>query len=178
MRELIPDILDELPGLGIEVTYEEGKVADFGNVMTPFQIRNAPQVKWHAEHESYYTLVVIDPDAPKAKYPTLREYNHWLVVNINGSDLRSGDVKIEYTGPLPYRRSGLHRIVFLLYKQIEKSAIDYPKSKRYSRKNRAFFNTRKFAIIWGLGQPVAGNYIRTEWEEPYVDDELLLITDY
>jgi hypothetical protein len=40
---------------------------------------------------------LVDPDAPSRADPEFREYRHWLVVNIKGSDLSSGDIATYYT---------------------------------------------------------------------------------
>jgi phosphatidylethanolamine-binding protein (PEBP) family uncharacterized protein len=37
-------------------------------------------------------LTVADPDAPSRVNPTMREWHHWLVVNIPGNDVKKGEV--------------------------------------------------------------------------------------
>lgn len=58
-----------------------------------------------------------DPDAPSRKEPTRREFRHWLAVNIAGSDLSSGETVFQFIGSGPPQGTGLHRYVFLLFKQ-------------------------------------------------------------
>lgn len=70
-----------------------------------------PEVKWHAEMGAFYTLVMIDADAP-ADYTEVR---HWLVMNIFESDIKNGDEVTAYLGS--GTRSGIHRYIFLMYKQ-------------------------------------------------------------
>lgn len=70
-----------------------------------------PEVKWHAEKDAYYTLVMIDADAP-AEY---NEVRHWLVMNIPESDVKNGDEVVAYLGS--GTRSGIHRYIFLVFKQ-------------------------------------------------------------
>ncbi len=40
-----------------------------------------------------------------------------MVVNIPGGDLSKGTVLTPYAGPSPPKGSGLHRYIFLVYKQ-------------------------------------------------------------
>ncbi|KIH67634.1 phosphatidylethanolamine-binding protein [Ancylostoma duodenale] len=95
----------------------------------------------------------IDADAPSRKDPFLRDYLHWLVVNIPGSHVRNGDELAPYMGPRPPPGSGPHRYYILLYKQRR------PISSKKMR-SRANFETHKFASRNDLGAPVAGNYFK------------------
>ena len=48
----------------------------------------------------------VDPDAPSRKDPKFREWHHWLVANIPGNDIQSGEVLSEYVGSGPPKGSG------------------------------------------------------------------------
>lgn len=61
-----------------------------------------------------------DPDAPSRIEPTYREFKHWLVTNIPGMDVASGDTLTEFVGSGPPMGTGLHRYVFLVYEQPKK----------------------------------------------------------
>lgn len=72
------------------------------------------------EPDICYTLLMIDPDAGKTKPNDPRTgtyYLHWLVVNISGGDLSSGDVLVPYQGPTPPAGTGKHEYIFELYQQ-------------------------------------------------------------
>lgn len=89
-----------------------------GNELTPTQVQNVPiSIEWPAEKDSLYTLVLTDPDAPSRLQPKYREWHHWLVVNIPGNDIASGETLSEYVGSGPPKGTGLHRYVMLVYKQ-------------------------------------------------------------
>lgn len=66
------------------------------------------------------SLYVSDPDAPSRNEPKFREWHHWLVVNIPGNDVSKGETLSEYVGSGPPQGTGLHRYVFLVYKQNDK----------------------------------------------------------
>lgn len=74
-------------------------------------------VTWDAESDSLYTLLFVDPDSPSRKEPKFREIRHWWVVNISGSNVESGETLCNYVGAGPPKDSGLHRYVFLVFKQ-------------------------------------------------------------
>jgi len=48
--------------------------------------------------DSLYTLSLTDPDAPSRADPKFREWWHWLVVNIPGSDISKGEAILQYVG--------------------------------------------------------------------------------
>lgn len=88
-----------------------------GNVLTPSQVKDEPKVTWEAEKGAYYTLVMIDPDAPSRTDYSLREILHWLVMNIPESNVESGDEVVEFIGTGAPKDTGLHRYIFLVFKQ-------------------------------------------------------------
>lgn len=58
-----------------------------------------------------------DPDATSRLNPDLREIRHWLVLNIPECSIEKGDEVIEFIGSGAQKDTGLHRYVFLVYKQ-------------------------------------------------------------
>lgn len=60
---------------------------------------------------------MVDPDAPSRRNPKNREYRHWLVMNIPGNDISKGDEVIQFIGSGAPKKTGLHRYVYLVYKQ-------------------------------------------------------------
>lgn len=67
--------------------------------------------------QQLFTLVFTDPDAPSRVKHSMREFVHWVVVNIPGSDVNRGTEILSYVGPAPPFASGLHRYVFTMYRQ-------------------------------------------------------------
>lgn len=72
---------------------------------------------WDAEKGVYYTLMMVDPDAPSRESFDFREVRHWLVFNILETNVESGDHVSEYRGSGPPKGTGLHRYIFLVFKQ-------------------------------------------------------------
>lgn len=93
---------------------------NLGNELTPTQVKDLPSVSFAADPQKFYTLVMTDPDAPSRIEPTYREFKHWVVVNIPGDDVASGENLAEFVGSGPPMDTGLHRYVFLVYEQPKK----------------------------------------------------------
>lgn len=163
--KIVPDVIDVAPKDTIKVSYPSGKSAESGNTLTPTQVKDQPTVEWAADAGSFYTLVMTDPDAPSRKEPTFREWHHWLVGNIPGNDVAKGEVLSEYVGSGPPPGTGLHRYVFLVYKQHGKLTFDEPRLTNRSGDKRGKFAIRAFAKKYKLGDPIAGNFYEAEYDD-------------
>ncbi|VEN41804.1 unnamed protein product [Callosobruchus maculatus] len=163
-HQIKPDVLADAPEKSIEVKYKNGKEVKLGNELTPTEVKDKPDVKYEGEAGAYYTLIMTDPDAPSRKNPTRREWHHWLVVNIPGTNVNGGETISEYVGSAPPKGSGLHRYVFVLFKQPGKVKFEEPKHSATDG-NRANFNTKNFAKKYNLGKPIAGNFFQAQWDE-------------
>ncbi|XP_011182662.1 protein D3 [Zeugodacus cucurbitae] len=164
--EVIPDLITEGPKDFLNVNYDSGVVADKGVELTPTQVKHQPKVEWTSESaDTYYTLIMTDPDAPSRAKPEMREWHHWLVVNIPGNALDKGEVLSEYIGSGAPKDTGLHRYVFLLYKQPKKLEFSEIHLTNTSAKGREKFSTKNFADKYGLGIPVAGNFFQAQYDE-------------
>lgn len=126
---LTPDILSY--GLAGDtpipnVSWKSGAVATAGNELKPADVQEAPTVQWDgAEEHHSYVIVMTDPDAPTRSDPRFREWWHWIQTNIPGPALKAGKVSEgtehwTYVPPGPPEGTGLHRYVFLIYKQKSK----------------------------------------------------------
>lgn len=111
----------------MQVTYPSGVTADLGNELTPTQVKDKPSLKWEHDEDSFYTLILSDPDAPSRAKPTIREVRHWYVVNIPGNKVEEGDTLFDYIGSGPPKDTGLHRYVFTVYKQPGSLNFDEPR---------------------------------------------------
>lgn len=61
--------------------------------------------------------------------------------------------------------TGLHRYVFLIYKQNGKLTFAEPRLPNTSGENRGGFSIAKFAEKYKLGNPVAGNFYQAQWDD-------------
>lgn len=97
--------------------------ANLGAELTPTAVKDIPNVSWECEKDVLYTLMMVDPDAPSRQDPKFGEVRHWLVVNIPENSISDGKTIVEYIGSGAPKGTGLHRYIFLVYKQNGK--IDY-----------------------------------------------------
>lgn len=136
-----------------------------GNELTPTQVQNEPHVEWSAEDGGYYTLLMTEPDAPSRNDLSLREWQHWLIVNIPGNDITKGTVLSGYQGSGPGKGSGFHRYVYLIFKQSQELQFEEKFSPANSIEGRSNFSTRKFMDKYGFGAPIAGNFYECQYDE-------------
>lgn len=93
------------------------------------------------------------------------QWHHWLVGNVPGNDISKGETLSAYVGSGPPEGTGLHRYVFLIYKQNGKLEFDEPRLANTSGDNRGGFSIAKFAQKYNLGNPVAGNLYQAQWDD-------------
>nr|UYS78440.1 FLOWERING LOCUS T [Iris germanica] len=128
-----------------------------GREFKPSQLIQQPRVEiGGTDYRTFYTLVMVDPDAPSPSNPHLKEYLHWMVTDIPGTTGASFGKEIMcYESPRP--TAGIHRFVFVLFQQLGRQTV-------YAPDWRHNFNTRNFAEIYNLGSPVAAVYFNCQRE--------------
>ncbi|XP_001850217.2 protein D1 [Culex quinquefasciatus] len=167
-HEVVPDVVDAAPTELAKVSYPSGVSANGGNELTPTQVKEQPQIEWTVDDpSSYYTLFMVDPDAPNRAEPKFRSVCHWFVGNIPGTRIAEGDHRIAFVGSGPPQGSGLHRYIFLVYKQPtgKLDLSDAPQTSNRSRNNRLNFQHKSFVERYGLGPLVAGNFYRAQFDD-------------
>ncbi|XP_020599121.1 protein HEADING DATE 3A-like [Phalaenopsis equestris] len=114
----------------------------------PSNVVNRPRVEVGGEDlRTFYTLIMVDLDAPNPSNPTLKEYLHWMVTDIPATtDASFGSELLKYESPHPM--TGIHRIVLALLKQQKRGTVLKPDS-------RENFDTQTFAQANNLKTPVA-----------------------
>ncbi|XP_030971915.1 protein MOTHER of FT and TFL1-like isoform X2 [Quercus lobata] len=142
--KVIGEVLDMFtPAINFTVHYGSKQVAN-GCDIKPSMAVDRPKVQILGPRVStnLYTLIMVDPDAPSPSEPALREWLHWIVVDIpEGSDATKGLI--------------LFTILF------EKSEMMVGCSPPDARGN---FRARQFAAQYGLGLPVAAVYFNSQKE--------------
>nr|ATU06688.1 FTL2 [Lilium sp.] len=157
VSRVVRDVLDPFTRkISLRVVYGS-KVVTNGREFKPSEVVNQPRVEIGGNDlRNFYTLVMVDPDAPSPSNPNLREYLHWLVTDIPGGTAASfGQEKTCYESPYP--RAGIHRFVLVLFQQLGRQTV-------YAPDWRQNFNTRDFAEHYNLGSPVAAIYFNCQRE--------------
>lgn len=133
--------------------------------MTPTSVQYKPLVWWNASPTQYYTLIMADPDCPSRADRSLGAVNHWIVGNILGSDICSGDTLVEFIGSGPSNGSNVHRYVIVVFAQPNgRIAFDEAHLLPSNLRDRLNFSVQDFADRYGLSGPVAGNFYRAEFD--------------
>lgn len=163
---VVPDVVAAAPKDELHVKYDKtNHEVKLGNELPPKDVKDIPHVTFEGAADAFYTLMMVDPDAPSRKDPKNREFQHWLVVNIPGNDVTNGEILSEYVGSGPPKDTGLHRYVFLLYKQPEKIEFQETKITNKEGKGRGKFDAKKFAEKYKLGEPIAANFFQAQYDD-------------
>ncbi|XP_055323149.1 protein D3-like [Sitodiplosis mosellana] len=150
----------------LKVVYPDGTAVRLGNELKPSQIQDKPtEVAWPCKEGAYYTVLMYNPDGPSRVAPVNREYRHWLVVNIPENDIEKGQEVVGYSKGVPPKGSGLHRYVFLVFKQPKIIKYNEPYESPENHDNRPKTSAAKLAKEYGLGDPVCGNFLQTQYIE-------------
>uniref|UniRef100_A0A8B9ELD8 Phosphatidylethanolamine-binding protein 4 n=1 Tax=Anser cygnoides TaxID=8845 RepID=A0A8B9ELD8_ANSCY len=163
-----------LPRGDLEVTYPQ--LGDVGCSYIPqcHQYRwrlsrewGSPRVRYpRADKSKKYVLMLVDPDAPSRADPRNRFWRHWLLADVRGTDLRTGDLKgrvlTDYVRPTPPPRSGYHRYQLRLYEQPAGQHIALGPEELLSLGAWAM---ESFVERFRLGSPVASTQFLTKHHE-------------
>ncbi|XP_075081993.1 protein FLOWERING LOCUS T 1-like [Nicotiana tabacum] len=162
LGRVIGDVLDPFTkSIDLRVVYSSRQVIN-GCDFRPSQVIHQPRIDiGGADNCTFYTLVMVDPDAPTPTNPNMREYLHWshLFVSTLLTDIPAaigvsfGNEVVSYESRgSPRPTIGIHRFVFVLFLQLRRE------NNVYAPQSRQNFNTRDFAELYDLGLPVAAVY--------------------
>ncbi|CAL0322774.1 unnamed protein product [Lupinus luteus] len=153
---VIGDVLNPFTTLvSFRVSFSNREISN-GYELRPSHVVNRPRVSVGGDDlRTFYTLVMVDADAPSPSNPFLREYLHWMVTDIPSttSAVFGRDVMF-YESPQP--SEGIHRLVFVLFKQLGRDTVFAPEWRQN-------FNSRNFAEINNL-IPAAAVYFNCQRE--------------
>jgi hypothetical protein len=75
-NDIVPKVLEEGPTELAKVKFSDGHEAELGNLLTPQQTNVQPNVEWDSQKQNggqiFYTVAMVDPDAPSRANPTNR----------------------------------------------------------------------------------------------------------
>lgn len=161
----LPDLDNaEGPSSELLVEFPSGVRIKMGAKMKLADVRDAPvKVKCHAaaaaaNQDDLFALAFVDPDAPSSTKHTQRAWLHWLMVNIPGFQLDKGRVLCNYAPSTPPANTGIHRYVFLLFKQEEQ--LDQVAA--YDDSRRGKFSIADFSKKYNLGEVLGVTYYLAE----------------
>ncbi|XP_051769744.1 39S ribosomal protein L38, mitochondrial isoform X1 [Ctenopharyngodon idella] len=156
-----------VPRVMLHVAYgdDSSAVVHFGNHLTPSQAAKAPQIRFEAEENSLWTLLLTSPD--EHLLDGEQEYLHWLVGNIPGNSVTSGEEICHYISPFPARGTGLHRYAYILFKQ--DGPVDFSADIRpapcYCLKHRTFRTIDFYRRHQDVITPSGLAFFQCQWDQ-------------
>lgn len=163
-HSVVPDVIDCPPHKLLKILYDGSLPISPGSTIKPSQTEFEPLLQWTCDPKTYHVICMTDPDSPNRSSPTLKELHHWLVGNVVGCKQTTGKTLSEYIPCGPPEGTGLHRFVFLVYRQKDLINFEEPFLAKKFIKPRVKFSINKFAEKYDLGNPVAGNFFFAEYD--------------
>ncbi|XP_055691254.1 protein D3-like [Lutzomyia longipalpis] len=165
---IVPNVIPVAPTRQLEVIYGTFNRVSLGEELSPAAVRNSPNVVkcilCGIRLTGFYTLVLIDPDAPRPDNPFEANFLHHMVVNVPGHrfgfGLHMGETVAEYVGTQQSQSTAFHRYIFLLYQQpTGRRLFNEPRINATETALRRNFALDTFVSKYGL-QLVAGNFFQ------------------
>ncbi|XP_046887699.1 39S ribosomal protein L38, mitochondrial [Hypomesus transpacificus] len=160
-----------VPRVKLCISYGQDNSAQVhhGNHLTPTEAAVAPQVTFEAEEGSLWTLLLTSPDEHLQE--SEGEYLHWLVGNIQGSVVQSGEELASYLPPFPAKGTGFQRFVYVLFKQDRR--IDYrahePNRACVSLAERSFKTVEFYRSHQDSMTPAGLAFFQCQWDPSVTD---------
>ncbi|XP_018917620.2 protein D1 [Bemisia tabaci] len=166
---IIPDILASAPPYFAKITFGPRLCPSMGQQVELHQVKYPPvKLEWPALEDDFFTLLLVDIDAPSKMAPYEREYLHWMAVNIQGPDLKTDEIVVDYISPHPLVGTGNHRFVFFVLRQPDgeiEFREGYLNALHHDDSRRTSFSSRFFAKHYEM-EFYAVNFLRIEWSSP------------
>nr|AFM90991.1 phosphatidylethanolamine-binding protein 2 [Callorhinchus milii] len=156
---------DVQPETAMKVKYNGLEITTLGQTLKAGEIKNRPfTINWKGmKMNKFYTLLLVDLDAPSRAAPSQREWRHFMLYNMKGNVMDSGIVQAPYIGSLPPAGSGFHRYVWPVYEQNGRLTVT-ERPLQLSFFGRGGFQSAKFRIQHNMKGPVAGTAYRCQWD--------------
>lgn len=133
-----------------------GLAINYNQIIDLKLVQVEPEIIYDYKPDKYYTILMVDPDAPSRDNPTKKYYLHWIRINNNNNI-------VPFVPSTPPPGSGFHRYCILLFEQ--ETPLDQYKLLKQLKKDgqleRANFNPKNFEKYYNL-KMVACNKFQTK----------------
>ncbi|XP_043463202.1 39S ribosomal protein L38, mitochondrial [Leptopilina heterotoma] len=142
-----------------------------GNFITARDTLNEPTIKYRAEPNTLWSLLLTTPDGNLSK--SNLEICHWFIGNIPGDSIEKGDLMLNYMRPIPPRGIGYCRYIFILYKQDKR--IDFSEYRKSPHEQHFCLVDRNWNTLDFYRKhqdyitPVGLSFFQTEWDASLID---------
>eukprot|EP00051_Salpingoeca_urceolata_P031883 m.13367 g.13367 ORF g.13367 m.13367 type:complete len:217 (+) comp4540_c0_seq1:63-713(+) len=127
-HQVVPLVYSAAPPELLTVAHPCGFSPGMAATVTPTQVLERPTaLSWPGlDPKSFYTVMLVDPDAPSKADPKFKCWLHFLYVNAFGAQLEAGIETAAFVPSAPGSGSGLHRYTWLVFEQSEAFCITNP----------------------------------------------------
>lgn len=101
-------------------------IVNLGNIASASQVKEIPELQWQCDPNAYYTLLVSNPTPLGQDTELGSEAQLWRIGNVKDCDVNKGQTLSDYIPAWPLKGTGLHRFVYLLFKQKSKIFFEEP----------------------------------------------------
>jgi large subunit ribosomal protein L35 len=123
--------------------YIDNKKINYNDAFESKDIQSILELKINLEPNYYYTLMMIDPDAPSRKNPIKKFWLHWLKINMDFKGNNSEEI-VSYHPPTPPINTDYHRYYICILKQINKFSLSQINKIKTEITKRNNFDPVKF----------------------------------
>ena len=129
----------------MEISFSNKLVKD--NEKLPLKlVQTKPIVDYNFRPKKYYSLIMVDHDAPSKDKPVNKYWLHWMMINIDENGL--GDEIMLYEPAYPPEGSGYHRYSITMFEQ--PYYIEIRDAIKFVGKSRAKFSPLQFKKMFDL----------------------------
>lgn len=115
------------------IKIKEKDNTDSQHIVIPLdKVQYEPTIMFDKEKSKYYTLIMIDPDAPSKENPYNKYWLHWIKTNI--TDKNDGDLIVEFNPSAPPKNSGPHRYCIIVFEQKDKLNLQHYERPKFNLK--------------------------------------------
>lgn len=154
------------PSINLKVVHDAATTVYRGNFLQSIQARAKPNVSFEGKADSFYTLVMVDPDIP-LKSTEQDAWFHYSIVNIPGGKVEEGQVLADWVPPAPPKATGIHRYIWVVLEQPKRLEFtEYPtlSSTDFNR----IFNFQEFRERYQL-KPKGLCFHQTQFDKDVAD---------
>jgi len=164
--KIFPKLLERfVPGVNLQVKHADTTSIFRGHFLESMKVREKPSIKYEGKQDSFYTLMLVDPDIP-LKTVMHDAWNHYMVVNVPGNAVEQGQVLADWIPPSPPKETGIHRYIWLLLEQPGKTT--FTETARPSSDFNRVFRFDEFISKYKL-KPVGLCFHRTQFDQDVAD---------
>jgi len=133
-----------------------------GNMVEPAKLSYLPRDVEYTHNEDYLTTLILT-NLDGHPLDSSKEILHWLVCNIPNGKLSEGYTAMDYLPPIPWKGTGYHRHVFVLYKHINPIVINDVIGDANTLGGRTF-SSWDFTSSLNMA-PVGMAWCQVQWDE-------------